>query len=201
MSTWHVLDDSKVQWKGGDGPTVKPTPTFAPADAPVDDDAPVDADAPEEGSMDVEKDPAVAPLDVSSLPDELKHCIDIGFRYFRTAEDVPHTRHNDNKLRKRFRPSLFPPTAEEAASMRLELCMRCVPQDEDTGGFFVATLRKKPKPAASTDAASAVAVAVSAPVSAADVPAPTKNRNRKGNNEYQVWDEETFNMVSTMISI
>ena len=24
--------------------------------------------------------------------------------------------------------------------------MRCVPHDEDTGGFFVATLRKIPKP-------------------------------------------------------
>lgn len=26
--------------------------------------------------------------------------------------------------------------------------MRCVPHDEDTGGFFVATLRKIPKPEA-----------------------------------------------------
>lgn len=29
--------------------------------------------------------------------------------------------------------------------------MRCVPHDEDTGGFFVATLRKIPKPEAVSD--------------------------------------------------
>lgn len=28
-------------------------------------------------------------------------------------------------------------------SLHAERCLRCVPQDEDTGGFFVATLRKK----------------------------------------------------------
>ena len=29
--------------------------------------------------------------------------------------------------------------------MSAERCLRCVPHDEDTGGFFVATLRKIPK--------------------------------------------------------
>ena len=28
----------------------------------------------------------------------------------------------------------------------VERCLRCVPHDEDTGGFFVATLRKIEKP-------------------------------------------------------
>lgn len=32
-------------------------------------------------------------------------------------------------------------------------CLRCVPHDEDTGGFFVATLRKKPRPADRTGSA------------------------------------------------
>ena len=32
-----------------------------------------------------------------------------------------------------------------------ERCMRCVPHDEDTGGFFVATLRKVAKPVSRSD--------------------------------------------------
>jgi len=38
---------------------------------------------------------------------------------------------------------MFPPTADEASNMHLERCLRCVPQDEDSGGFFVAVLRKR----------------------------------------------------------
>ena len=37
---------------------------------------------------------------------------------------------------------MFPPSAEEAADMHLERCIRLLPQDQDTGGFFVALLRK-----------------------------------------------------------
>lgn len=40
------------------------------------------------------------------------------------------------------RSSVFPPTAEEAAAMRLELCMRLLPHDQNTGGFFIALLKK-----------------------------------------------------------
>mmetsp|Transcript_5152 Transcript_5152/g.8917 ORF Transcript_5152/g.8917 Transcript_5152/m.8917 type:complete len:886 (+) Transcript_5152:218-2875(+) len=56
--------------------------------------------------------------------------------------------------------SCFPPTEEEAAKMHLDRCMRIMPNDQDTGGFFVAVLKKvkstrKPmpakKPKASTD--------------------------------------------------
>ena len=39
--------------------------------------------------------------------------------------------------------SLFPPTAEEVKTMHLERCLRLMPQDQDTGGFFVALLCKK----------------------------------------------------------
>ena len=38
--------------------------------------------------------------------------------------------------------------------MHLERCLRCVPHDEDTGGFFVATLRKIAVKAPSSDKAS-----------------------------------------------
>ena len=42
----------------------------------------------------------------------------------------------------RVRKTVFPPTEEEAAKFRLEKCLRCLPHDMDTGGFFVALLRK-----------------------------------------------------------
>ena len=66
--------------------------------------------------------------------------IDMGMEYYPTFEDVDPTDRN------RLRASIFPPTAEEKGWMHLEKCMRCVPHDEDTGGFFVATLRKVPQP-------------------------------------------------------
>ncbi len=67
----------------------------------------------------------------------LQKCIDMGMKYYNDAESVPEN------MRSKIRSSLFPPTQEEIAWMHLEKCLRCVPQDEDTGGFFVATLRKK----------------------------------------------------------
>lgn len=46
-------------------------------------------------------------------------------------------------MQKRVRRSCFPPTVEEASRFHLERCMRVLPQDMDTGGFFVALLEKK----------------------------------------------------------
>ncbi|KAG5189283.1 S-adenosyl-L-methionine-dependent methyltransferase, partial [Tribonema minus] len=45
-------------------------------------------------------------------------------------------------LNQRLRRSCFPPTAEEAPGLHLDRCMRFLPHDQDTGGFFVAVLRK-----------------------------------------------------------
>lgn len=39
--------------------------------------------------------------------------------------------------------SLFPPSAEEAAALALHRCLRVLPHGQDTGGFFVALLRKR----------------------------------------------------------
>jgi len=38
--------------------------------------------------------------------------------------------------------SLFPPTPEEVEKFHLERCMRLYPHLQDTGGFFVALLKK-----------------------------------------------------------
>ena len=40
-------------------------------------------------------------------------------------------------------PSMWPPSQEDAKSMHLERCARLLPHDQDTGGFFIALLRKR----------------------------------------------------------
>ena len=59
-----------------------------------------------------------------------------GLIHYTSMEEVP-----DN-LNRRIRKSAFPPTAEEVQQFHLERCIRCLPQDNNTGGFFVALLRK-----------------------------------------------------------
>jgi 16S rRNA C967 or C1407 C5-methylase (RsmB/RsmF family) len=59
-----------------------------------------------------------------------------GLRYYQSIKDVP------SNLNRRIRASAFPPTPDERQSFRLERCIRCLPQDNNTGGFFVALLRK-----------------------------------------------------------
>ena len=59
-----------------------------------------------------------------------------GLQYFESSEQVPE------ELNSRLRPSMFPPTPAEAAAFHLERCVRCLSQDNNSGGFFVAILRK-----------------------------------------------------------
>jgi tRNA (cytosine34-C5)-methyltransferase len=40
-------------------------------------------------------------------------------------------------------PTLWPPDEATAGAMNLERCSRLLPHDQDTGGFFVALLRKR----------------------------------------------------------
>lgn len=59
-----------------------------------------------------------------------------GLDEYTSFDEVPAT------MEKRIRRSCFPPTAEEAARFNLKLCMRILPHDMNTGGFFVALLKK-----------------------------------------------------------
>jgi 16S rRNA C967 or C1407 C5-methylase (RsmB/RsmF family) len=59
-----------------------------------------------------------------------------GLLSFNSIDEVP------TNMRAKFRPSCFPPTKEEAERFHLERCIRCLAQDNDTGGFFVALLKK-----------------------------------------------------------
>jgi hypothetical protein len=60
-----------------------------------------------------------------------------GLNEYSCFDEVP------SHMQKRVRRSCFPPTVEEASRFHLEHCMRVLPQDMDTGGFFVALLKKK----------------------------------------------------------
>ena len=59
-----------------------------------------------------------------------------GFLHFESPDEVPPL------LQRRVRKSCFPPTEDEAARFQLEKCIRCLSHDNDTGGFFVALLKK-----------------------------------------------------------
>jgi tRNA (cytosine34-C5)-methyltransferase len=73
-----------------------------------------------------------------------------GLVVYDSYDDVPE------ESRRRIRKSCFPPTEEEIAKFHLERCMRILPQDMDTGGFFVALL-KKVAPIASSQATKNIA--------------------------------------------
>lgn len=59
-----------------------------------------------------------------------------GLLQFNSVDDVP------SFLQKRVKSSCFPPTEDEAQKFHLEKCIRCLSHDNDTGGFFVALLKK-----------------------------------------------------------
>ena len=61
---------------------------------------------------------------------------DSGLVTYKTLEEVP------SNLQKRIKSSCFPPTKEEIEKFHLEKCIRCLSHDNDTGGFFVALLKK-----------------------------------------------------------
>nr|CAD2129212.1 unnamed protein product [Meloidogyne enterolobii] len=56
---------------------------------------------------------------------------------YSSIDDVP------KEALRHFKPSMFPPKSEEIESMHLDYCFRILPHQQDTGGFFVAILRRK----------------------------------------------------------
>jgi len=69
--------------------------------------------------------------------EELKELVEsAGMVEYSSYDEVP------DEMRKRIRSTCFPPTPEEISKFNLKHCMRILPQDMDTGGFFVALLKK-----------------------------------------------------------
>merc|ERR1711871_1807462 len=89
----------------------------------------------EEGGKEKEKEKETSKITEESVDsgDHLEKAIALGLAHYKTYTDVPEHR------KKLFRATVFPPSPDELKWMHLERCLRCVPHDEDTGGFFVAT--------------------------------------------------------------
>lgn len=74
--------------------------------------------------------------------DPLEACRQAKMKLYKTYDEVPENQ------RRRVRLSCFPPSPEVAAKLNLQYCMRCLHHDQDTGGFFIALIRKvAPTPA------------------------------------------------------
>ena len=98
-----------------------------------------------------------------------------GLNYYASFADVPE------KMFRRIRKTCFPPSEEEVNNFHLERCIRCLPQDNDTGGFFVALLRKVGPVSAKDrrEANAAAAVEGDEAQAAAHVPASPKEPESK----------------------
>jgi 16S rRNA C967 or C1407 C5-methylase (RsmB/RsmF family) len=69
--------------------------------------------------------------------EQLKRMVElVGMTEYKSFEDVPRG------MQKKVLASCFPPDPDETIMFHLERCMRIMPQDMNTGGFFVALLKK-----------------------------------------------------------
>ena len=189
LKSWYVLDDSKV----GQNFEKKRRVDESNGDADETGNA---------GDTNVKED-AAGPTHSNPY---VQKCLDLGMTLFETFDDVP------SLLKKKIRKSVFPPTAEENEWMHLEKCLRCVPHDEDTGGFFVATLRK----VRSTRKTSAIVVEeadtkvvqdatddiATSEVKLTDENDADNNNDKNSNNrkkgliEFVTWDNNSFQKVA-----
>jgi len=60
----------------------------------------------------------------------------------KTGEFVDNPEELPDILKTQFKMSVFPPSPQEAERFNLDRCIRILPHQQDTGGFFVAVLRK-----------------------------------------------------------
>jgi 16S rRNA C967 or C1407 C5-methylase (RsmB/RsmF family) len=81
--------------------------------------------------------------DPSTASNGKKQPVKMGIKFVSSMDEVPdHINGTGFDFKKHLRPDMFPPSAEDAARMHLEYCWRMMPHDQNTGGFFLALLRK-----------------------------------------------------------
>ncbi|CAB9527590.1 Multisite-specific tRNA:(cytosine-C(5))-methyltransferase trm4a [Seminavis robusta] len=139
-------EEEKAQQKDADPPTNATTENEETADMDTQEEKAAKADedvaakAEQESTNKVETKPSSKPRfePPASWDDEtlIGLAEKAGLKHFKSIDEVP------KNLAKRIKPTCFPPTEEEAQQFHLEKCMRCLSQDNDTGGFFVALLKK-----------------------------------------------------------
>jgi len=83
-------------------------------------------------------------VDVADKLPGLKYCkglshwvmMDRNMAVYEKPEDIPEN------VKSIIRPNMFPPKPEDAAKFHFERCLRVLPHQQNTGGFFVAVLKK-----------------------------------------------------------
>ncbi|XP_065095378.1 tRNA (cytosine(34)-C(5))-methyltransferase [Ochlerotatus camptorhynchus] len=96
-------------------------------------------------------------VEASHLLPSLKHSPGLTYwepatkdmKFYKTIDEVP------DMYRTVIRQQMFPPAAEDAAKYNLERCIRVLPHQQNTGGFFIALLEKKKPLPWESDAAEA----------------------------------------------
>ena len=83
--------------------------------------------------------------------------------------------------------SMFAPPAETLRALHIERCMRVLPHDQDTGGFFIAVLRRSETPAVPPPAASGASEAVKAEPPPADATADGADSSAEVDVSLQSW--------------
>ncbi|KAL3821866.1 hypothetical protein ACHAXA_002858 [Cyclostephanos tholiformis] len=155
-STWKVLRESKnrtrkgmKEWKKKNNPKMQERRKEAEekrlngeCPPPIESEAKANENR-KDGEEDVENYarskyetiPYIPPAtwDNDALSERTKS---LGFVEYASFDEV------EPEWSKRVRASCFPPTEEEARKFDLHKCLRCLPQDMNTGGFFVALLKK-----------------------------------------------------------
>lgn len=92
-------------------------------------------------------------VEASHLLPTLKHSPGITYwepatkdmKFYKSFEEVPEN------YRTVIRPLMFPPSPEDAPKFHLDRCIRVLPHQQNTGGFFIALLEKKKKLPSETD--------------------------------------------------
>lgn len=205
LSDWYVLDDfnivrkemedkrkekalaKKAKWQEKKKQRLEAEANGEAVDAK--EEAEEEAEAEEEVEAEAEAD-AMAVADSAPVTQDFSHienkwlrkCLEMGMSLYKTHDDVPEN------LKGKFKKSFFPPSDEEKATMNLKHCLRCVPQDEDTGGFFVATFRKKTK-TVEQKAAEAAEVAATEAEKPAEAEKTNYKKNSRGLVEFLPWKD------------
>lgn len=109
-------------------------------------------------------------------------------RFYKSFEEVPEI------YRSSIRACLFPPTPEDAAKYNLTRCIRVLPHQQNTGGFFIALIEKKKKLPWELDDQSVVTESNTTEGASVEVASEAKNEGeqRKKQKYYRGFKEDPF---------
>ncbi|CAH1803381.1 unnamed protein product [Owenia fusiformis] len=114
---------------------------------PIEDEAVVASTLLQWRNMSANKNCEIRLVDISKELPGLKH--NKGVSHWKIMSKTSDVYENMSEvpeaLHTQIRPSMFPPTPEQAESLNLDRCIRILPHLQNTGGFFVAVIEKVPR--------------------------------------------------------